>query len=305
MDQDQIERFFHELVSTARSRGIPCAITSGMACVALGLSAATKDCDVLCAPRAADVFLEMLCQTNCNGAPCHYRGRISPPLDKRWLLGGWTSHFEWPIRHAVVHLDVFGVPPRVSKQWEPEVRGLYAGLQTLAEMKRTDREKDWPYVTAVGILMLESGDEGGWLHIYDADALSVLASKVTCPAEIAARRPVLQLALNRDNKLAGALRVERAFWEELDRIRILIYRGAARPYLVAVRRAVGRLKPDLATEHALRVQCAEQFLTVNPVREYGLENMIKEAREAAAVSAKPEFLDLLPDVREHFRELLT
>jgi hypothetical protein len=38
----ELERFYEGLVARARSRGIGCAITSGMACVAFGVSEATK-----------------------------------------------------------------------------------------------------------------------------------------------------------------------------------------------------------------------------------------------------------------------
>src|SRR5665213_1307374 len=39
----ELEEFYEGLVARARRRGIACAITSGMACVAFGVSAATKD----------------------------------------------------------------------------------------------------------------------------------------------------------------------------------------------------------------------------------------------------------------------
>jgi hypothetical protein len=38
-------------------------------------------------------------------------------------------------------------------------------------MKRTNRDKDWPFVTALGARMIEMGDERGWLHIYDETLL--------------------------------------------------------------------------------------------------------------------------------------
>lgn len=39
----ELEQFYESLVSRARSRGITCGITSGMACVAFGVAQATKD----------------------------------------------------------------------------------------------------------------------------------------------------------------------------------------------------------------------------------------------------------------------
>jgi hypothetical protein len=45
----ELEQFYEGLVARARRRGIPWAITSGMACVAFGVAQATKDCELLCA----------------------------------------------------------------------------------------------------------------------------------------------------------------------------------------------------------------------------------------------------------------
>ena len=56
----ELEQFYEGLVARARRRGIACAITSGMACVAFGVAQATQDCDLLCAPEAAGKFLDLL-----------------------------------------------------------------------------------------------------------------------------------------------------------------------------------------------------------------------------------------------------
>src|SRR5271169_1608893 len=94
-DYAELERFYENLVTRARSRGIACAITRGMACVAFGVSEATKDCDLLCAPDSAGKLLGLLVETTLGGHLPIYRGNLSAPLDQRWLRGGWTSHFVW------------------------------------------------------------------------------------------------------------------------------------------------------------------------------------------------------------------
>jgi hypothetical protein len=136
-----------------------------MACVAYGVTQATQDCDVLCAPEAAGKFLGLLGEARLHGKLPSYRGHITPPLDARWLRGGWTSHFVWDAAGAEAYLDIFGVAPRGSSPWEAELQGLYAGPHTVAEMKRTNRGKDWPFITALGAQMLEGQDARGWLHI--------------------------------------------------------------------------------------------------------------------------------------------
>src|SRR5260221_10465003 len=96
---------------------------------------------------------------------------MRPRMDGRWHRGGWTSHFEWGTRPQAMMLDVFGKAVRQSLAWEHDVSGIYAGMNVLAEMKRTDRDKDWPFITPLGIKMLRAGDSRGWLHLFDADVL--------------------------------------------------------------------------------------------------------------------------------------
>src|SRR5258705_1768001 len=104
---DDLHLFYEDLVRTLRDRGVICGITSGLACVHYGVAETTKDCDLLCHPDSFGTLLECLSETTVAGERCVYRGHISPPLDKRWHLGGWTSHFQWNIAPQVT-LDIFG-----------------------------------------------------------------------------------------------------------------------------------------------------------------------------------------------------
>src|SRR5580692_11123406 len=218
----ELEQFYEKLVTTARNRGIACAITSGMACVAFGVSEATKDCDLLCDPESAGKFLDLLSATAFDGHLPSYRGNLTAPLDARWFRGGWTSHFTWPPAKSGAYLDIFGLAPRGSSPWEAETQGFYASPHTVAEMKRTNRDKDWPFVTALGTRMIEMGDERGWLHIYDEKLLRKFA-EINQPGHLLKRRPVLTLAANSDPNLRAALRAEIEYWHELDRVRMSIY----------------------------------------------------------------------------------
>ena len=158
----ELEQFYEGLVTRARRQGIACAITSGMACVAYGVAQATQDCDLLCAPDAAGKLLDLLAEASLHGQLPGYRGHLTPPLDARWLRGGWTSHFVWDAAGAEAYLDIFGVVPRGSSPWEAELQGFYAGPHTVAQMKRTNRGEDWPFVTVLGVKLLEAGDPRGW-----------------------------------------------------------------------------------------------------------------------------------------------
>lgn len=304
MTYAELEKFFEDLVARARQHGVTCAITSGMACVHFGFSTTTKDCDALCSPDSADRFLSLLNETRLEGCLPRYRGNLSPPLDARWLRGGWTSHFLWKMADDAAYLDVFGVAPRATTPWEQELQGLYASQHTVAEMKRTDRDKDWPFVTALGASMLGSGDARGWLHIFDPDLLMELLAKVSIPEGMAARRPSLQLALRGDQRLKQALRVEREYWEELDRTRLKIYEHAVRPYLAAVRKTPVATDASLLEQHSLRVACAERCLAINPIRDYGVARLIDDALSELRKLFAPDLLQWLPDVRDSLRLLV-
>jgi hypothetical protein len=295
----ELEHFYEGLVARARARGIACAITSGMACVAFGVAQATQDCDLLCAPDATGKLLDLLSETTLGGHPPAYRGRMTAPLDARWFRGGWTSHFVWDKSGSEAYLAIFGIAPRASSPWEAEIQGFYAGLHTVAEMKRTNRDKDWPFVTALGAQMLKAGDTRGWLHIYDEDLLRSFDGAARAPHGLLKRRPVLALA--QDSRLHPALHAEIQFWHELDRLRLRIYEKAVRPYRIAVQKS--RLPPGapLGVQHEVRVRCADEYLPVNPLRDYGVDRLMAEAREAVAQMLLPSAMQWLPDVREHFK----
>ncbi len=296
----ELERFYEGLVARARGRGVACAITSGMACVNFGVSEATQDCDLLCSPDSAGRLLSLLGEAGLEGCLPSYRGHLSPPLDQRWLLGGWTSHFVWLPEGSGAYLDIFGVAPRGSSPWEPEIQGFYAGPHTVAEMKRTNREKDWPFVTGLGARMIEMGDQRGWLHIYDENLFRAFPAAAKQHADFCQRRPLLELAANKDPRLRPALRAEIEYWHELDRVRLRVYEKAVRRYLVEVRKS--RLPPGagLAAQHELRVRLAEKHLPLSPLRDYGVSRMISEAREALARLIQPAMMAWLPEVRQHF-----
>jgi hypothetical protein len=131
----------------------------------------TQDCDLLCHARDFGLLLEELARAEVDDTVCRYRGNLSAPLDDRWHRGGWTSHFTWGRGPNAVTLDVFGRALRGSSPWQNELSGLYISPHIVAEMKRTNRDKDWPSITALGVRLIEAGDPRGWLHIFDEGEL--------------------------------------------------------------------------------------------------------------------------------------
>ena len=191
----ELDRFFEHLVAAVQAKGGVCAITSGMACVQYGVAQATKDCDLLCAADSAGQLLNVLRATPLQRVACSYRGHVTPPLDQRWLRGGWTSHFHWESGEIAAYLDVFGVAPRASSEWMADGTGTLTGMHTVAEMKRTDRAKDWPFATALGVKLLEDGDPRGWLHIFDGATLREVFTRVPLGDSQVRQRPCLCAAL--------------------------------------------------------------------------------------------------------------
>lgn len=300
----ELEEFFTGLVASAQSRGIPCAITSGMACVHFGVAATTKDCDVLCGSDHSDAFRTLIAATRFRGLKANYRGKISPPLDARWMRGGWTAHFTWKTRPDETCLDIFGVAPRASLPWANELSGIYAHPNVVGEMKRTNREKDWPFATALGGQMLESGDARGWLHLHDIEVLRRWAKASPPPGDILLVRPLLRLAPFKDTLQAKRLLLaEQVFWGGLDEIRIRIYLGHLRHYTSAVRSALHGGAPTLRESHEVRVACALQNLPFTPLRDYGLTRMIEEATRNTGSIMGEDAVKFLPDSARNFAGL--
>ena len=300
ISQAELDHFYEGLVTEVRARGGMCAITSGMACVQYGVAQSTKDCDVLCSVESLTILLDIIRESNFHGAVGGYRGHLTPPLDRRWLSGGWTAHFEWRVADAKPHLDVFGVAPRGSTDWTKGVSGLLAGMHTVAEMKRTDRGKDWPFANALGSRLLETGDLNGWLHIFEIETLASLLETVPLPDDIVARRPALKLLRDGDPRLKQAVFGEMTFWQELDRHRIRLHEGFIKKYMLAVKRDPDAGDPDLRAQHAIRVRHAETLLPHCPILDYGIDRLIGDARHSTGELLAADVLKWLPNINDHF-----
>ena len=294
-----IDEFYASLSSELQRRQVPCAITGGLACVEFGVAEHTEDCDLICPPGHAETLLKVL-QTSPFGVNCCQYRQTSPPLDARWLAGGYTAHFRWPTDTAEKpFLDVFGAPPRVSTPWQAETVGRFAGRHTVAEMKRTNRRKDWDQATALGLAMLEANDSRGWLHVFDATTLRTLGARFSPGANEIRQRPVLQLVVSKSPLLDRAVQTEIEFWTHLDALRLQVYKASHDDY----GRALLKMKThpgDLLAQHRLRVELAESLLPERPLQAYGVERLIEEAKQATVIGLDPTILQFLPEVTSHF-----
>jgi hypothetical protein len=237
--------------------GIRYALTSGQACVRYGLQQTTKDSDWIIDLTDLVQFRELLAHWDSAEAwQVSYRSICGAPLEKAFLCHGWTSHLciverDGQIEH---HMDVFGKPPRVQHlDFEAGDAGL-AARHVVAQMKKTDREKDWPFVFGIGRQMLERGDWRGVLHLQDAEWLVNAWTEV--PGELRSdlirQRPLLIMIDREPRRLRRALAIERSIWMAANRARYTCYQRAWKGILPTLARcagdvvAVGRAFPPAA-----------------------------------------------------------
>jgi hypothetical protein len=179
--------------------------------------------------------------------------------------------------------------------------GRFAGMHTVAEMKRTRRRKDWDQATALGLAMLQTGDPRGWLHIFDADVLqALLKTQSPGPVELN-QRPALQLALSGSPLLERVIQTEIEFWSNLDKIRLKIYQDNHVEYGRRALKIPSTKSIRLMAQHEQRVKFAKQYLPEHPLEDYGIDRMVDEARQATALGLDPIVLQHLPQVKSHFQ----
>jgi hypothetical protein len=162
-------------------------------------------------------------------------------------------------------------------------------------MKRTNRERDWPFATALGVKLLEAGDPRGWLHLFNFEVLVQTTEKLRCPETMVKLRPALGLLTGPNERLELALKGEVEFWNRLDQLRVKVYERAVRPYMLAVNGDVRARSPSLAVQHEVRLEHAERLLPTSPLRRYGIERLIAEARDQAGRFLPAGALEWLPD----------
>jgi hypothetical protein len=150
-------QFYRNFQALMRQHGIRHVLTSGMACVEYGIQQNTKDTDWIIHPEDLATLVAMLCgcERGLTGGNWRvsYRPLFGSPLLQAYHEGGWTSHLT--IRDeptsAEHHLDFFGKAPRLKgDEWLSQSGGI-ASRSVVAQMKKTDRAKDWPFVNSLAL----------------------------------------------------------------------------------------------------------------------------------------------------------
>jgi hypothetical protein len=264
-DQPQnLYQWFHDLALEIKREGTPAEITSGLACVHHRLAEATKDCDIWIPPASLKRFRELAATRPWQGTHAIYRSGLSAPLDSRWLDGGWSAHLVWP-GPPRAQLDIFGRLPRVPHHTSNEI---FSDEETLARVKMTQREKDWPTVHLLGESLVAKGNPTGLVFLQTAESLA--HARAVFSEELWKQQASLRPLLNcldtepRPAVLAAHLRTEQTFWRQVDRHRLECYRAAGKDYARAAHRALNT--PSLFSEQDLALtKIAEDLLPPRPL----------------------------------------
>ena len=171
-------------------------------------------------------ILEVLSHYNA-----HYR--FGAPFDIRWLRGGWSSHFEFQYHKMRIRTDFFSRPPRISslnlkRMWEEYKHSElpYVNARDLAEIKKTNREKDYVVIGELARLMKDPREQ----LLYSRSARDIISLAEKYPQlikDVAKQRPLLKEYTQGREKLEGLLDAEKRVLIHANEKRLAHYMKAA------------------------------------------------------------------------------
>ena len=197
--------------------------------------------------------------------------RFGAPLDERWLRGGWSAHLEYREPPLRIRTDFVTRPPRLAPDtlaaaWaEGERRSPpVLGLKELAEIKKTNREKDYAVIGELARRLPEVRDQ--LLLSRSARDLVRLAGAHPDEWERAcADRPLLRTVAEGIEVLEAALDAERRSLMHANERRLQSYLDASREWAAAwpeLSRTAARL--PLSDAHAWLCDRAVSLLPFTP-----------------------------------------
>jgi hypothetical protein len=296
-----------------RQAGIPFAITSGMACVHYGLQQTTKDSDWIIPAEDLERLRALFTRLEGDLPPWRisYRQICGAPLEAEFMALGWTSHLSvWDSAGSVEHkVDIFSKPPRVqSDELVADAEG-WASEHVVAQMKKTDRDKDWPIVTKLGEQLWAARRAEGLLHIADFDAL-LAAWRAASPKmreDVIKRRPLLRALVSKPEperlRIQRMFVVERMVWERVNLQRHSRYTRAWRQFYRSWRKEFGWDWPTserFAQQHErLMAGIRAHALPANPMEGLSTEALVQAAVQEVCILAgasHEEVAQVLPPV---------
>lgn len=230
-------------------------LSSGQAVVLHQLAIMSKDGDWILR-EDNEALTHVLAVLSSHGA--HYR--FGAPLDIRWMMNGWSSHFEFMQNGLRIRTDFVTRPPRISlarleQIWtEQQTRELpFVDMADLAELKKTNREKDYAVIGELTRMMITIEDQ----LRYSRSAREIIELSDKHPAvamAIAVERPVITAAAQGIERLEVKLDAERRYLMHTNEKRLALYQSASEPW--------AELWPDLERKTAsLPLVEAHQIIT--------------------------------------------
>lgn len=206
-------------------------LSSGQAVVVHRLAIMSKDGDWILRedPEVIEHVLQVLA---AKGAQV----RFGAPLDLRWLAGGWSAHLEFRREELRIRTDFVTRPPRIdaarlARMWaEAETTGdEVVGLEPLAALKLTNREKDYAVIGELARLMTDPCAR--LLYSRSSRDLIDLAERhPEALAEVVGQRPLLGQIADGREALDDALDRERRALMRVNEERLARYLKAAAPW---------------------------------------------------------------------------
>ncbi len=251
-----------ELTHQFNHERVRAILSSGQAVVFHRLAVMSKDGDWIVRedPEALDHILSVLEEHNA-------RYRFGAPLDIRWLAGGWSSHLEFLHAGVRVRTDFVSRPPRIGPQrlgqiWEElnEANPAVVGLSDLAELKKTNREKDFAVIGELARSMKTFEDRIRYSRSA-RDLLEFYRANPVLVRDILMERGIEQSAMISLNSLETALDAERRRLMHANEERLLRYQSAAQQWSAAwkeTERAIAG--KSLREAHAIIVDKARSLL---------------------------------------------
>jgi len=255
-----------ELTDELNQGRLRALLSSGQAVVVHRLAIMSKDGDWILREDAEAIehVLKVLA-----GKGAHYR--FGAPLDLRWLAGGWSAHLEFRRRELRWRTDFVTRPPRIdperlARMWaDAGATGQeVVGVEPLAALKLTNRDKDYAVVGELARLMSDPRDQ--FLYSRSSRDLIELAERHPgALAEMVAQRPLLGRIVEGREALDEALDRERRLLMRVNEERLARYLDAAEAWRAAwpeVQREIEGL--PLLEAHALMASRAEGVLPFAP-----------------------------------------
>jgi hypothetical protein len=197
------------------------------------------------------------------------RYRFGAPLDVDWMRGGWSAHFEFRHESLRVRTDFFTRPPRVSAEqlsvlWErpPKSDPPFTDAVLLAQMKLTDRERDYAVIGELARIMPDPADR----LRFSRSARELTAMSEQHPElvrTLAAERPLLKQLGSGLERVEVALDAERRSAMRSNQQLIAKFRAAAETWAARWPALVRQLEGlPLREAHNRLVQAAAGVIPV-------------------------------------------